>query len=131
MKNFLIFLAGVVTGAALLFLVALAITSSSEGDIDGLTLFEAPSEVVENTSYKVFQVIEGGNALAFAGTEILSDTYVYVGKVVLFLADDNTHYYDDQVIDVPKGKCTRQVGIYKYDTEDGYKTVPVVAICDK
>lgn len=131
MKNFLIFLAGVVTGAALLFLVALAITGSSDGGIDGLTLFETPADVVENSSYKVFQVIDGGNALALSGTEVLSGAYVYAGKVVLFLADDNTHYYDDQIINVPKGKCTRQIGIYQYNTEDGYKTVPVVAVYDK
>jgi hypothetical protein len=50
--------------------------------------------------------------------------------VVLFIADENTHYYDDQIISVPRGKCVRQIGTYQYETKMGYKTVPAVAIFD-
>jgi hypothetical protein len=52
--------------------------------------------------------------------------------VVLFIADENTHYYDDQIISVPRGKCVRQIGTYQYEERGIYKkTVPVVAIFDK
>ena len=42
------------------------------------------------------------------------------------------HYYDDQVIEVPKGMCMRQVGIYKYQTRMKIdKTVPIVKLMSK
>lgn len=134
MKNFLIFLAGFVSGIICLFLVSLAFASSSNDDpkgIQGLTIFEQPAEVIPSDSFEVLQVINGGNALANAGEEIYGNEYMYTGMVVLFMADDNTHYYDDQIISVSRDKCVRQIGTYQYETKLGYKTVPVVSIFDK
>lgn len=134
MKNFLIFLAGFVSGIICLFLVSLAFASSSNDDpkgIPGLTIFEQPAEVIPSDSFEVLQVINGGNALANAGEKIYGNEYMYTGMVVLFMADDNTHYYDDQIISVSRDKCVRQIGTYQYETKLGYKTVPVVSIFDK
>lgn len=52
--------------------------------------------------------------------------------VVMLLAKDGVSYFDSQKIKIPKGKCMRQIGTYKY-LEHGYKekTVPVVEIFDK
>ena len=127
MKKFLIFLAGFISGAAVLLGVLLLIAKGVENNssrIQGLTLFEQPGEVMTAKSYEVLQVVDGGNALANA--ESSYDTYF--GMVVLFLADENTNYYDDQIIKVPQGKCVRQVGTYQYPTKNGYKTVPAVKI---
>ena len=130
----MIFLAGFATGIVCLIVVSLVISSDSgenPQNISGLTLFEQPAEVIPSSSFKVFQVVEAGNALATAGEKSITSDYMYFGMVVLFMADENTHYYDDQIISVPRGKCVRQIGTYQYETEKGYKTVPAVAILDK
>lgn len=133
MKNFLIFLAGFVSGIICLFLISLAVASGSNDDpqgIPGLTMFEQPADVIPSDSFEVLQVVSGGNALANAGEKSYGGSYTYYGMVVLFIADENTHYYDDQMISVPRGKCVRQIGTYQYETKMGYKTVPAVAIFD-
>lgn len=132
MKKFLIFLTGFVSGIVFLLLVSLIIAggNSDPAKIRGLTLFEQPAEVILSDSFEVFQVVSGGNALANAGEKGYGGRYSYCGMVVLFLADENTHYYDDQIISVPRAKRVRQIGTYRYDTQMGYKTVPAVAIFD-
>lgn len=129
MKNFFIFLAGFISGIICLFLISFIIAIDSlDNDIIGLSKFDHPGEIMSASSYKVFQVIDGDNALANANSSHDS----YYGMVVLFLSNENTHYYDDQIIKAPKGKCIRQIGTYQYTTKGrDHKTVPVVAICDK
>lgn len=127
MKNFLIFIAGFVSGVIFLFLIAV-FSSGNAGNatnIPGLTLFDQPAEVIDSPSFEVLQVI-GNNALANAE----GNYGLYTGMVVFFIADENVHYYDDQIINVPNGKCVRQIGTYQYETKVGYKTVPAVVICD-
>ena len=133
MKKFLIFLAGFISGIVFLLIVSLIIAggNSDPAKIQGLTLFEQPAEVIPSDSFEVLQVVSGGNALANAGEKHYGGSYSYYGMVVLFMADENTHYYDDQIISVPRGKCVRQIGTYQYETKMGYKTVPAVAIFDK
>lgn len=130
MKKFLIFLAGFVSGVVFLLVVSLAVANNGDEptSISGLTMFEQPAEVIDSPSFEVLQVVSAGNALANAYDEEL-DTYL--GMVVLFLADENTHYYDDQIIEVSNNKCVRQVGTYQYETKNGYKTVPAVMMFDK
>ena len=128
MKKWLVFLLGFISGGVFLLVISLLSASgSSNNRISGLSMFEQPGAVMPSPSYEVLQVVDGGCALANAESEYGS----YLGMVVLFLADENTNYYDDQIIRAPKGKCIRQVGTYKYKTRNGYKTVPAVAICNK
>lgn len=127
MKKFVVFILGFISGAIALFLVLLLIAkevANNPAKIDGLTLFEQPGEVMTAKSYEVLQVVSGGNALANAE----SSYGTYYGMVVLFLADEDSNYYDDQIIKVPQGKSVRQVGTYQYPTKNGYKTVPAVRI---
>lgn len=130
MKKFLIFLAGFISGTVFLLVVFvfLANGGDSSTSITGLTMFEQPAEIIDSPSFKVIQVVSGGNALANAYRE---DVDMHLGMVVLFLTDENTHYYDDQVIELSNNKCVRQVGTYQYETKMGYKTVPAVMIFDK
>ena len=119
MKSFLIFLAGLITGAGLIIGFALLYNASN----DGLTMFEQPGECVSTDTFSVIQVLDGG-ALAMEYTFAIP-----TGLVVFILDKGSSSYYDDQLIEIPKGQCARQVGIYKYTSKDGdAKTVPVVEI---
>lgn len=132
MKNVLIYLAGFISGIVFLIVIALFVNdASADNGVEGLTVFEQPAEVISSSSFEVFQVVQNGNALARMGERKSYGTgYNYYGMVVLLLADENTHYYDDQIINVPNDKCARQIGTYQYETKDGYKTVPVVGFYD-
>ncbi len=129
MRKFLLFLAGFITGVVALLLFSLIVSSTGANSykLNGLTLFEQAGDVLPSKSYEVLQVVTEGYALANAA----SGHGTYFGMVVLFVGDENTHYYDDQIIKVPQGKCVRQIGTYQYPTKNGYKTVPAVAIYNK
>lgn len=127
MKKFLIFLTGFISGAVFIVIICLAVANRNEDpmNISGLTMFEQPADVIDSSSFKVMQVGPGGNALAYSANE----RGYYSGILVLLLADENTHYYDDQIIKVTGEECAYQVGTYKYLTNNGdYKTVPAVMI---
>lgn len=132
MKTVLIYLAGFISGIVFVFVMALFVNkASADNTVEGLTVFEQPADVIPSSSFEVFQVVQNGNALARMGERKSYGTgYTYYGMVVLLLADENTHYYDDQIVNVPKGKCAMQIGTYQYETKDGYKTVPVVGFYD-
>ena len=112
MKNFLIFIAGIITGVFTIFLIGVL------------------GNKMDAQSYKVFQVIDGGYALANAST--FEELGLYMGIVVLIYADENSHYYDGQIITATNGRKFRQIGTYRYSTKDNnVKTVPAVAIFGK
>ena len=146
MKNILIYIAGVLTGIVLTILMAVLLTSSNSVNIpieeqQGVTLFDEPGDSVDAKRFKVFQVIDTGMALA-ASEELalnigddnlqpLFDTLLhslFQGPVVLLINDEGKLYYDDQIVEVPQGRSARQVGVYQYSTESGYKTVPIIKI---
>ena len=55
-----------------------------------------------------------------------------MGIVVLIYADENSHYYDGQIITATNGCKFRQLGTYRYNTKDNnVRTVPAVAIFGK
>ncbi|MEY8686762.1 hypothetical protein AB9N12_11725 [Bacteroides sp. AN502(2024)] len=127
MKKIGIFIAGVICGVALAFLIG--IIASGISDNRGITSFEEAGEYVSENSFEVFQVLDSGDALAYEydGTFDLP-----TGIIVLFVAKKGKSYYDNQRIEIPSGKCAKQIGIYKYTTNSGSeKTVPVVDICNK
>lgn len=139
MKNFLVFILGMISGFILFAIFSLALADSvtteeilfEEGDevvrvegLDGLTLFDQPGDVMKPRSYEVFQVI-GDYALAKAE----SSRSLYYGMVVLLMPRDGVSYYDEQIIEAPKGGSIRQVGVYRYETGySSYKTVPAITL---
>lgn len=127
MKKVLLFVGGVITGVILTFLVSLLLVKSS--DNNGITMFDEPGDYINAKKFEVFQVIEPGVALAHT-EEISSYAKIstFTGPVVLFVNDNGKHYYDDEIIEVSSGKRARQIGVYKYSTQMGYKTVPIVRI---
>ena len=71
-------------------------------------MFEKPQQEINVHSFEIMQVLPDGSALATV--EDISN----IGMIVLFLADKEISYYDNQKIDVPSDKRVMQVGTYKY-----------------
>lgn len=131
MKKELVFFLGMITGCVLTIaaLFYVAKVNGAGGD-SGLTLYEQPVGTINSYSFEVLQVLPNGNALAYTEDPDRRDSYT--GPVVLLLADESSHYYDEQIVKVPKGKSARQVGTYQYETNGGmHRTVPVVRIMSK
>ena len=142
MKKVLIYFAGVATGVVLTFIVAIIFnktygdgkTESTtetvvENDEDnGITMFKEPGDIIDGKSFKVFQVLEQGAALVNGA----SDYDMYLGPVYLLINKDGKYYYDEEIVNVSKGKVVRQVGIFQYVARnDMNKTVPIIMIMDK
>ena len=114
-----------------LFLVLLIIGKSSSND-NGMTYFEKPGKCISKKDFKVFQVIGEGYALAEERLEFSSGITLPGNLLVLVTNDNGELYYDDQIIEVPKGKCMRQIGVYEYQTKsENWKTVPIVQLMNE
>ena len=125
MKKFIIFILGVITGVVLTIAVAAWLGTSSEVNHDR-SFFDKPGEVMPMTSFKVFQVLDDGTALAHTYDKYEHD------PIVLLMNKNGEAYYDDLIVKAPAGKCFRQVGTFKYTNNMGARaTVPIVAIADK
>ena len=126
-KFILTYVAGIVTGIVLLFVVGffMAKAQATSASNDDVVMFEKPRGIVPGKVFEVMQVLPDGSALATVD-DLKSDNF---GTVVLFVGDENTSYYDSQKINVPSGKVVKQIGTYSYMARnDMYKTVPVVEI---
>ncbi len=126
-------LTGVVVGVVILSIIALNITTKSDPSIrmsKGMSFFETPGEVINEPSFKVFQALGDGTALAEGKGD--SQSSLYIGLNVLLYNDEEIPYYDEQIVNATQGKCFRQVGIYRYKAKNGMeKTVPIVMMLDK
>ena len=129
-KFILTYVGGIVTGIILMFVFAMIVGSTRQRQANSIdrdvVMFEKPHQVIKATKLEVMQVLPDGSALATV--DIMEDNG---GMVVMFLAEDDVSYFDDQKINVPSDKCLRQVGTYTYESKLGVKTVPVVEIMDK
>lgn len=95
------------------------------------TIFDAPRECVTSRPLKVVDILDSRYVIAKELRPGLEEYGATTDLTVVFI-DENNEYYTDQVIRIPKGKCARQVGVYKsthllYDD----KTLPIVEIMDK
>lgn len=128
-KFILTYVAGIVTGCVLLFVIGCIINAkNSSAEKEDIVMFDSPRNAVPGKSFKVVQVLPDGNALARIDN-VYDDNF---GIVVLFLGDESTSYYDDQKIEIPKGKVAKQIGNYSYMSRMNFeKTVPVVKIMDE
>jgi hypothetical protein len=131
MKKWIVFVLGFVSGMVFLFLVLLIIGKSSATD-EGMTYFEKPGKCISTKEFEVIQVIGDGYALAREIVDRTSLINIPSGLLVLVTNDNGELYYDDQVIEVPKGKCMRQIGVYEYQTKsENWKTVPIVQLMNE
>lgn len=122
-KKWVVYALGIVSGIALTFIVLYLMAGCSSSN--GVKYFEKPGDCISTNSFKVFQVLDEGVALA----NEIEEYEIPTGVVVLLINDEGKYYYDDQIIKVPSGKCARQVGVYIYPTKmEIEKTVPIVKI---
>ena len=126
-KFILTYVAGIVTGIVLLFVVGFFMVKSqaTSASNDDVVMFEKPRGIVPGKVFEIMQVLPDGSALATVD-DIGSGN---LGTIVLFVGDEGTSYYDNQKINVPEVKVVKQVGTYSYMARNEmYKTVPVVEI---
>lgn len=115
------YIAGVLTTLFVLFLIYVG-NQPAELGRQGLTMFAEKGDVISTSQLKVFQVLEPNMALAHTSES-------YNGIVVLVVNEEGKYYYDDEIIKIPAQKRVRQVGVYKYNTENNFKkTIPVVRV---
>jgi hypothetical protein len=91
-------------------------TSQVKEDNNGLIIFEQPEKVIETKSFKVFQVLDKGYALANGLSE---PQYKWYNGPTYLIKDESHYFTDEEIVDVPKGKICRQVGVYTYSTRGG------------
>ena len=124
------FLAGVIVTFLVLVVIGLSNQKSSP-NIPGAKMFEQPTEVVQESSFKVMQAIQENAALVNAKSGSYSFGDMYMGTLYLLINNEGHYYYDDEIVKVPQGKKVRQVGIYRYETKmEIEKTVPIIEIMD-
>lgn len=122
MKKIWVFLLGILSGVILTFLTLIVIAGIKTNNSNP-KFFDEPGDIISERAMNVFQVLDDGAALATGQYDILS--------VYLLYDEDGKPFYDNQEVIAPKGKCFRQVGIYKYKANNGMlKTVPVVKLMD-
>lgn len=151
MKKAIDFILGLITGIILtvvvLFVIGKSASHTENGETlsvtmnkgmslykdPGISLFDEPGGEMPLRSFKVFQVLPNGTALAQSSEKIKVEyEFQYGDPVVLFLPTENSSFYDDQVIKLPSNKVTKQIGTYRYETKNEFvKTVPVVEFLDK
>lgn len=132
MKKWVVFLLGFIVGIVFTFVaIILCVPTMSEKN-NGMTFFEEPGECMSTLPFKVIQVVEDNGALACeVEYDSFLDDYISNDLVVFLMSDNGEYYYDGQLVEVPKGKCMCQVGVYKYMSQMGIeKTVPIVKIMD-
>ena len=127
MKKILIFLAGMATMFILVVIFATMTNPTGNNGHPGLTLFEKDGQSIGAKQVKVMQVIEPNMALSHS-TNKPDEIYDLDKILVLLLGDKNTSYYDDQIINIPKGKSLKHVGTFQYESKIRSKTVPAVEI---
>ena len=126
MKNFLIFIFGMATMLILVIIIGFVSNTNNNG-YPGLTKFEQEGKCIIARQIKIMQTLKPDMALAHAKTQP-NAIYDPNEILVLLLGDETTNYYDDEKINIPKGKCAKQVGTYQYEAKMGIKTVPAVII---
>ena len=99
------------------------ITNSNANESD-ITIAEQQTVFTTATKFEVFQVL-GDGALANCEEKGHSTSF-FTGPVVYIVTDGQNLFYDDQVIEVPKGKKAMQIGTFRYETKLGEKVVPVI-----
>lgn len=136
MKKIWVYLLGVLTGIIVTIIVfaIIGVAMHAKNDpgtrmTNGMSFFDTPGDIVESSSVKVFQALGDGAALAHCKGKEKYDWYG--DPIVLLYNEDENPYYDEQIINAPNGKCFRQIGIYRYSSRMGDKTVPIVMLLDK
>lgn len=94
---------------------------------NGITLFDKPGDCVSRKDFEVQKVLESGDAIALEIRDMVSDIVLTSNLEVLILAQEDSNFYNNQIIKTPKGKCAIQIGNYKYKEYSNTKVIPIIA----
>lgn len=126
MKKGLVFFLGVVTGCILTFIILLIIGRAyNQSNHSDVVIANQITEFTTANRFEVFQVL-GDGALANCEEDRGYSRSYFTGPVVYIISDGQNLFYDDQIIEVPRGKRPMQIGTYRYQTQMGEKVVPVI-----
>lgn len=120
------FIVGILTTILSLFLISVGhdqdATLTSGERLVGLTMFPEKGSCITKNQVEILQTLRPNVALATSGT--------YPDEMLVLLVNhDGDVYYDSRKIEIPPGKCARQIGTYQYETKaEVLKTVPAVLI---
>ena len=94
---------------------------------EGVTMLDEPIPFTEAKNFEILQVVFEDAALAQSEKKMqYTGSIYYTDPVVLIVADQKNTFYDDQIVKCPKDSKVMQVGTYQYQTQMGWKTVPIV-----
>lgn len=94
---------------------------------DEKILFDKPGDCVSWKNFEVQKVLESGDVIALEIKDMYSGYVSTSDLEVLIPAQGNGSFYEKQIIKAPKGKCARQIGIYKYKKYGDFKVIPIIA----
>ena len=140
MSKGLSYFLGILTGVLLTlgFFAVRAYTEKQGGDgdvktekqaklPDGVTMLDEPIPFTEAKNFEVLQVVFEDAALAQSEKRMqYTGSIYYTDPVVLIVADQKNTFYDDQIVKAPKDCKVMQMGTYNYQTQMGWKTVPII-----
>ena len=123
-KSILIYLAGFITAIILCAIIGIGSNApDNTTQRQGLTIFQEEGNSINETQFKIFQVLEPNLALANGKG---SGTYVFNGITVLLMGNEGRYFYDDEVIELSSNP--NQAGSFQYESKNGSRTVPVIKI---
>ncbi len=96
---------------------------------NNIKLFDAPTDCVSTSDFKIKEVIDEYYSIAeeVEYDSILENYYFkYGGIKVVIKSEEKNKYFDEQIIKMPAGKCMRQIGVYSKYSD----TYPVVKITE-
>lgn len=93
----------------------------------GKTLFDKPGNCVSRKNFEIQEVLESGDAIALEIRETISGRIFNSDLEVLILAQEDSNFYNNQIVKAPQGKCARQIGNYKYQQYGNTKVIPIIA----
>ncbi len=96
--------------------------------MQGLTILKEKGECISYKNLRVIYVLKS-NIDLYNSALVREEDDNNMGLTMLIVDNEDKVYYDEQVIKLPKNKCFRMIGTYRYHSGGGYyKTVPVVVI---
>ena len=105
------------------YIFVIGITNSNANESD-ITIAEQQTVFTTATKFEVFRFL--GMVLWPIARRKSIQLQFFTGPVVYIVTDGQNLFYDDQVIEVPKGKKAMQIGTFRYETKLGEKVVPVI-----
>lgn len=94
---------------------------------DGVNMLDEPIPFTEARNFSILQVVFEDAALARSEKKMQynGSTY-YTDPIVLIISDQENTFYDNQIVKAPKNAKVMQIGTYNYQTQIGWKTVPII-----